>query len=80
MAGCRHICWFSLTWDYELYEQFVARVYRQGNKADHVFIYHLVADDTIDEAVYWSLKAKRKGQSALFDGLQELKKVRASRK
>lgn len=78
--ACRHICWFSLTWDYELYEQFVARVYRQGNKADHVFIYHLVADDTIDEAVYWSLKAKRKGQSALFDGLQELKKVRASRK
>ena len=71
-----HVCWHSLTWDYELYDQFIRRVYRQGAVHKRVFVHHLVARDTIDEMIYWALQAKGKGQQALFDGLQAMKKAR----
>jgi SNF2 family DNA or RNA helicase len=71
-----HIAWHSLTWDYELYDQFNRRVLRQGNKSKRVFIHHLVAEDTIDEVMLITLKGKRRGQNALFDALKTLQKRR----
>nr|WP_087475490.1 DEAD/DEAH box helicase [Nitrospira cf. moscoviensis SBR1015] len=75
-GACSHVAWFSLTWDFELYDQFIKRVHRQGNKTDRVFVYHLTAAGTIDEAVYWALKSKKKGQNALFEGLKLIKNKR----
>ena len=69
-----HVCWHSLTWDYELYDQFIRRVLRQGNKSKKVFCHHIMAKGTIDEAVLAALKSKRKGQNALFDALKNLRK------
>ena len=69
-----HVCWHSLTWDYELYDQFIRRVLRQGNKSKKVFCHHIMAKGTIDEAVLYALKSKRKGQNALFDALKNLRK------
>ncbi len=43
-----HIAWFSATWDYELYDQFIKRVLRQGNKATTVFNHIFIVEDTID--------------------------------
>lgn len=71
-----HVCWHSLTWDYELYDQFIRRVLRQGNKHKKVFVHHIISRDTVDEAQLGSLKAKRKGQNALFDALKKLAKSR----
>jgi SNF2 family DNA or RNA helicase len=67
-----HVCWHSLTWDYELYDQFIRRVLRQGNKSKKVFCHHIMAKGTIDEAVLAAVKSKRKGQNALFDALKNL--------
>ena len=69
-----HVCWHSLTWDYELYDQFIRRVLRQGNKNKKVFCHHIMARDTIDEAVLAAVKSKRRGQNALFDALKKLRK------
>lgn len=69
-----HVCWHSLTYDYELYDQFIRRVLRQGNKSKKVFVHHIMARGTIDEAVLGALKSKRKGQNALFDALKKLRK------
>jgi SNF2 family DNA or RNA helicase len=71
-----HVAWHSMTWDFELYDQFVRRILRQGNKHKKVFIHHLMMRDTIDEIMYYSLKSKNKGQQALFTGLKELAKIR----
>ena len=71
-----HVAWHSITWDFELYDQFIRRVLRQGNKNKKVFVHHLVMRDTIDEIMLYSLKSKDKGQRALFTGLQELAKKR----
>lgn len=69
-----HIAWHSLTWDYELYDQFNRRVLRQGNQSKRVFIHHIIAEDTIDEVVFAALKMKRRGQNALFSALKKIKK------
>lgn len=69
-----HVCWHSLTWDYELYDQFIRRVLRQGNKAKKVFCHHIMARGTVDEVVLAAVKSKRRGQNALFDALKKLRK------
>lgn len=43
-----HIAWFSATWDYELYDQFIKRILRQGNEATVVFNHIFIVEDTID--------------------------------
>ena len=69
-----HVAWHSMTWDYELYDQFIRRVLRQGNKSKKVFVHHIMANGTIDDAMLGSLKAKKRGQNALFDALKRLHK------
>lgn len=71
-----HVCWHSMTWDFELYDQFIRRVRRQGNKSKRIFVHHLLARDTIDEIMLKSMKSKNRGQQALFNGLKELAKLR----
>lgn len=71
-----HICWHSLTYDYELFDQYIRRLLRQGNKAKKVFNHRIIAKGTIDRAIIGALGSKRKGQQALFDGLQQLAKRR----
>lgn len=66
-----HVCWHSLTWNYELYDQFVRRVLRQGNTSKHVFVHHIIAKNTIDHAILASIKSKCVGQNALFDALKK---------
>lgn len=69
-----HVCWHSLTWDFELYDQFIRRVLRQGNKSKKVFVHHIIARGTVDEVVLAAVKSKRKGQNALFEALKNLRK------
>lgn len=66
----RHVIWHSLTWNFELYDQFIRRVYRQGQKSKRVFVHHILADETIDVDILAALKSKDHGQRALFDALK----------
>lgn len=67
--GGHIIVWFSLTWSLEYYQQANARLDRQGQKHP-VIVHHLVAEDTLDEAVMESLKHKDKGQERLIQALK----------
>lgn len=67
-----HIAWYSLTWNFELYDQFIRRVYRQGQK-NRVFVHRILARDTVDDIVLRTLARKERGQVALFE---ELRKIR----
>lgn len=71
-----HVCWHSMTFDYELYDQFIRRVLRQGNSSKRVFVHHLIMRRTVDEVVMYALKRKAKNQGALFDALKLLAKKR----
>ena len=75
-GNAKHVGWFSIPWDYELYDQFIRRVRRQGNNSDTVFVYHIVARNTIDEAKMRTLHAKSTGQKALLDALKSYRQGR----
>lgn len=68
--GGNILIWFSLTWSLELYQQTVARLYRQGQKEGTVVIEHIVADKTIDEDVSRALRNKDTTQQALIDAVK----------
>lgn len=69
-ASGSHIAWYSLTWDFELYDQLVRRVWRQGQK-NRVVVHRILARKTVDEAVVKALGSKKRKQDALFDALKE---------
>lgn len=68
------IIWHSIPWDLEIYEQFVRRVWRQGQK-ERVFNYHIVAKGTVDEAVMKALRSKDKTQKKLLNALRDYARV-----
>jgi SNF2 family DNA or RNA helicase len=80
--GCnaQHVGYFSMFWDLELYDQFIRRVRRQGNKAPRVFVHHFMMKDTVDEIIWFSQRHKERGQNLLSDALSELKAAHARRK
>jgi SNF2 family DNA or RNA helicase len=63
------IIWFGLNWSLELYQQFNARLHRQGQDKP-VRVVHLIADDCIDERVMSVLSDKTAMQSALLQALK----------
>ncbi len=67
--GSNAIVWFTLPWDLELYDQLNARLHRQGQQADTVFVYHLVAKSTVDSAVTSVLRQKSRNQKNLIAAL-----------
>lgn len=50
--------WFGLTWSLELYQQTVARLYRQGQSSGIVTIIHILAESTVDEKMMTALAEK----------------------
>lgn len=67
--GGNILVWYGLPWSLELYEQFNARLHRQG-QAKPVFVHHLVARDTLDETVLTVLQGKASVQDALLDAVR----------
>ena len=68
-AGGNIIVWYGLTWSLELYQQFNARLYRQGQK-QRTIIHHIVASGTHDEDVVKALKSKDKTQNSLMNSIK----------
>lgn len=68
-AGGSIIVWYGLTWSLELYQQFNARLYRQG-QTKHVTIHHIVTSGTYDEEVINAIKRKDKNQNRLLDSIK----------
>lgn len=67
--GGNLIVWFSLTWSLENYQQFNARLYRQG-QSKPVKIIHLTMNDSVDEKVVKVLSSKAKTQDGLMTALK----------
>ncbi|WP_339622262.1 DEAD/DEAH box helicase [uncultured Salinibacterium sp.] len=69
--GSSRLCWFSLTWSRELYDQFNARLARTGQKHE-THIHRILAKGTIDEAVAEALRHKGDNQSSLMAAIKML--------
>lgn len=63
------LTWFGLVWSLELYQQFNARLDRQGQK-NAVVVHHLIAQGTVDDDVMSALATKDATQQSLLDALK----------
>lgn len=58
-GNANHIAFYAQTWDYDAYDQLIRRLQRQGNKAKSIFVYNILARNTVDEVMV--LRTKQKG-------------------
>ena len=70
-AGGNRMAWLTPPWSLELYEQFNARLARQG-QTKPVIIYRLIVEGTVDETVIEMLDSKANTQTALMDAVKTL--------
>ena len=68
--GGATLVWFGLTWSLELYQQTVARLWRQGQESKTVVVQHIITKGTIDERIMAALSEKDTTQSALIDAVK----------
>lgn len=68
--GGRIIVWFGDTWDLELYLQLNARLARRGQPADRVLIYHIRAQNTVDQVIELTLEKREISQTEIFNYLK----------
>lgn len=69
-SGGSTIVWFGITWSLELYQQTVARLYRQGQSSGTVTVIHILTEGTVDEKIMKALADKDSTQSALIDAVK----------
>lgn len=75
-ASACNVAWFGITWDYELYDQFIRRIRRDGTLALQIFNHLLVVKGTIDELKYAALCGKEMTQSNLLRALNtEIRRI-----
>lgn len=67
--GARLIVWLGLTWSSETFEQFNARLHREGQK-EQVVVTSILFEDTIDVKVQAALQSKIKGQRRFLNFLK----------
>lgn len=69
-SGGNTLVWFGLTWSLELYQQTVARLWRQGQASETVVVQHIITKGTIDERIMRALSEKDTTQAALIDAVK----------
>jgi SNF2 family DNA or RNA helicase len=70
LTRAAHAVFYSVDWSPGVYEQALRRIRRPGQQSNCCHYYHLVARDTIDEAVYRALTTKSDVVSSVMARLQ----------
>ncbi len=60
--------WFGLTWSLELYQQTVARLWRQ--ESETVVVQHIITEGTIDGRIMKALSEKDTTHAALINAVK----------
>ena len=79
-GGGNTLVWFGLTWSLELYQQTVARLWRQGQESETVVVQHIITKGTIDERIMKALSEKDTTQAALIDAVKADLKIKANQR
>lgn len=69
-SGGNTLVWFGMTWSLELYQQTVARLWRQGQASKTVVVQHIITKGTIDERIMKALSEKETTQAALINAVK----------
>lgn len=74
--NARHVGFFDIPDNYDLYHQFFLRVLRQGNKAGFVMKHHFVVASTVDVVKMRNLRNKATGQRTFLDAMKRYSEER----
>jgi SNF2 family DNA or RNA helicase len=69
-SGGSIMIWYGITWNLELYDQAIKRLFRRGQTKD-VRIYRILTRNTIDSRMAKALKGKESSQQALISAVME---------
>lgn len=69
------VIYYALTWNFEDYDQFYRRVWRQG-QSRRVLVYRIVAKDTVDEDMVSVLANNEKDMNSLLRAMEKRHGVR----
>lgn len=69
-SGGSTLVWFGITWSLELYQQTVARLWRQGQTANTVVVQHIITKGTVDNRIMKALSQKEYTQTALIEAVK----------
>ena len=71
LQGAGHaVIWFSNTWSLEIFEQFIRRLWRQGQR-NNIVVHQIIAKKTIDEAIVSAINSKDKTQQSLMMAIRD---------
>lgn len=73
--GSHRMCWTTLTYSREDYEQFIARLWRRG-QTNVVQVHRLMCPGTVDDMVASVLESKQQNERQLLDALIMLESMR----
>lgn len=62
--------WYGLTWSLELYQQFVKRLHRSGQKEDQVFLHRILSEGTADMTVADVLSMREVTQDRITEAVR----------
>ncbi len=68
-AGADALIWHSMTYNWEHYNQLIRRFWRKG-RTRPFFVYHVIAEDTVDLAMIHALRSKIRTERGLLDALR----------
>ena len=68
--GGNIMVWLGMTWSLELYQQTIARLWRQGQTSGTVSNIHIVTEHTIDARITNALKCKDMTQKSLIEAVK----------
>jgi SNF2 family DNA or RNA helicase len=69
-SGGSIMIWYGITWNLELYDQAIKRLFRRGQTKD-VRIYRILTRNTIDSRMAKALNVKESSQQALISAVME---------
>lgn len=75
-SGAFNLCFFNPTWVLEDYYQAIRRLKRRGNSAETIFVWLILAKDTVDEVVFETITESAADEQVLFDKLSTYAKGR----
>lgn len=78
-AGGQHIIWFTPNWSFELNDQGICRLYRQGSPYNKIYVHYLIVEDSVDEEVMKAISDRGQTHESIMNVLKaRIKKVKNS--
>lgn len=75
--GGQHIIWFTPNWSFELNDQGICRLYRQGSPYNKIYVHYLIVEGGVDEDVRAVIDSREQTHESIMNALKaRIKKVK----